>query len=443
MPQNLISRNPYEIEIPAHLNFDEGEVAKVIDSYNADGSIPDITVTEEGLLIDGINALEAAKRLGQDLIVATVSKATTEEKIDIQWIPIELLDPHPINVQIYGENEDVQDLAESIATHGLQETFTVTPKNDGRFTIIHGHRRRLACLKAGLTKVPAKVKNFSTSEDAIAALLSGNEYREKSIEQKAREYLAWEELEKQKAKSRQGRPGEGQGTTRDIIAKRVGLGSGVNAEHAVTALKAMDEAKDPVKRSQLKMALSKPRGVDAAYKLVKPTQPTQKPQQRWIPKEGDKVRILKGQYQDKLATVTVVLSMCALCHVEGNPEAKRDQISFTEMELVEPVEEVKPVTSVKQENKQQQKDLGLGNRNQVLPEVKRNIGNAPTEQMQSSAVNLTVAGDGLVAEVAIALTRLTPKQMGEVFAKIEDDLSTQQLEAIWQALHNHFAHKAA
>ncbi|MBD2488984.1 ParB/RepB/Spo0J family partition protein [Aulosira sp. FACHB-615] len=438
MTQTLKPWNPHEIEIPPHLIADDDGVAKIISDFNSNGSIPDITITESGQLIDGVNALEAAKRLDQGVIIAIVTTATTEEKIQIQWIPIELLDPHPINTQIYGENEDVAELAESIAKNGLQEVFTVTPNAD-RFTIIHGHRRRLACIKAGLTKVPAKVKNFSTSEDAIAALLSGNEYREKSIEQKAREYLAWEEIEKQRAKSRQGRTGEGQGTTRDIIAKRVGLGSGVNAEHAVAAVKALDEVKDPVKKSQLKMALSKPRGVDAAYKLVKPSE--QKQFSRWIPKEGDKVRIVKGRYKDKLATVTVVLSLCALCHVEGNPEAKRDQIPFTDMELVEEV--IKPVTSIQQEVKQQQNDLGLGNRAQVLPDIKRNTGIAPVEQMQSSATNLNVVGDSLVTEVAIALIKLSPKQMGEVFAKIEDDLSTQQLEAIWQSLRNHFAHKAA
>ncbi len=302
--------------------------------------------------------------------------------------------------------------------------------------MIDGNSCFKVCVELNILEVWVEVKFFKNEQEELKALLAGNVAREKTILQKVREGQLWEQIECEEAKMRQGRTGEGQGTKRDIIAKKVGLGSGVNYEHAAIAVKTMDETADNGLRSQLKIALSKPRGVDAAYKLVKP----EIRQQRWIPKEGDKVRIIKGFHKDKLATVTVLLSMCALCHVEGNPESKRDQISFTEME---PVEVEQPVTSIKEELKQKQKELGLGNRTQIFPDVPRNSA-APTDPpMQASAINLAVVGDALSFEVAIALIRLTPKQMGEVFAKIEGDLSVQQIEAIWQALQNHFAHKAA
>lgn len=385
------------------------------------------------------------------MVMVEVLERTTEEDIEIQWILIEQLDPHPINSQIYGENEGIDSLTDSIIKNGLQEPFTVTRKDD-RFEIIHGHRRRIACIKAGMKSVPCILKNFPTREDAIAALLSGNEYRDKSIEQKSREYLAWLDLEKERAKNRQGKPGEGQGAVRDILAKRVGLGSGVNAEHAITALKVLDETADAPEgtarhqqHQQLKQLLSRPRGVDAAYKLVKPPEKPQPPtRNKWIPKEGDRIHILSGPHKGKDATITVALnSLCGICHIDGNPEHKRDQIPYNKCELIsEQVEEKKP-TSIHQEISQQQQDLGLGRGKQILPTIERNQGEKTVEPLQASATNLNVVGDALVGEMAVALLKLSPKQLGEVMRQVEPELSVPQLEAIWKALSDRLAHKAA
>jgi hypothetical protein len=440
--------NPHEIRLPSDLSADESEVEKVISSFNADGAIPDIIITEDGELIEGIDALEAAKRLDQQIVMVQVAPSI-KPQIDIKWIPIELLDPHPINAQIYGESEDVTALAESIAKEGLQEIFTVKPEGS-RYTVIHGHRRRLACLEAGIKIIPAKLKNFPTMEDEIAALLSGNEYREKSIEQKSREYLVWLEIEKERAKSRCGRPGEGLGATRDILAKRVGLGSGVNAEHAIVCVKALDETADAPHGSvrhqqheQLKQLLSRTRGVDAAYKLVKPEPPPKAvAQQRWKPKEFERVRIIDGPHKGAIATVRVITgAFSAVCHLDGTPEDKRHQITFNQMEAIP---EVKPPTSVVQELNQKQKELGLGaQRSQLLPEIVRNEGHSPEQQLPASIISLNSTGDVLVTEMAIALLKLSSKQLFEVMCKIEPDLDAGRLNAIWKALEKSLAHKAA
>ncbi|BBD69554.1 hypothetical protein NIES4072_31130 [Nostoc commune NIES-4072] len=449
---NFKSCNPYLIRIPASLSIDEIEVSKVISSFQADGMIPDIIISEDGELIEGIDALEAAKRLEQQMVMVVIA-SSTKPQIDIKWIPIELLDPHPINSQIYGESEDVTTLAESITKNGLQEIFTLKPEENGRYTIIHGHRRRLACLKAGIKVVPSKLKNFSTTEDELAALLSGNEYREKTIEQKVREGLLWEKIEQEEAKLRQGRAGQGVGATRDIIAKRVGLGSGVNYEHAVAALKEMDGSKDaPIgsvqhhRHQQFKQLLSRPRGVDAAYKLIKESAPLATAEinhKRWTPKEFERVKIKDGPYKGHLATVRVVTgAFSAVCHIDGTPEDKRYQIAFNQMEAIPEV--TKPPTSVKQELNQKQEELGFGRgkRSQLLPEVSRNQG-PPVEQQSATITNLNTTGDVLACEVAIALLKLTPKQMYEVMCKVEPELDASRLEAIWKALEKSLAHKAA
>ncbi|MBN3875267.1 ParB N-terminal domain-containing protein [Nostoc sp. JL23] len=442
--ENLKGWNPYEITIPNNLSADENLVSKVISSFQTDGVIPNIVVNESGELVEGVESLEAAKRLEQKMVMVVIA-SSAKPQINIKWIPIELLDPHPINAQIYGESEDVTALAESITLNGLQEIFTLKPV-DNRYTTIHGHRRRLACLKAGIKVVPAKLENFPTMEDEIAALLAGNEYREKTIEQKSREYLVWLEIEKERAKSRCGRPGEGQGATRDIIAKRVGLGSGVNAEHAIACVKTLDETKGAPDGSvrhqqheQLKQLLSRTRGVDAAYKLIKPEPPPNKTVQRWTPKEFERVKIINGPHKGAIAVVRIITGpFSSICYIEGDPEDKRHQIAFNQMEALPT-----PPTSVTQELNQKQQSLGFGSkRSQLLPEVSRNVG-PPVEQQSSSITNLNATGDVLVTEVAIALLKLTSKQLHEVMCKVQPELSGAQLEAIWKALEKSLAHKAA
>ncbi|MEH2152069.1 hypothetical protein [Nostoc sp.] len=54
---NFKTCDPHDIRVPDSFSADESEVQKVISSFNADGTIPDIIITEDGELIEGINAL--------------------------------------------------------------------------------------------------------------------------------------------------------------------------------------------------------------------------------------------------------------------------------------------------------------------------------------------------------------------------------------------------
>ncbi|QLE47915.1 hypothetical protein FD724_07155 [Nostoc sp. C057] len=289
-----------------------------------------------------------------------------------------------------------------------------------------------------------ELKIFNTPQDELRALLAGNVGREKTIEQKAREGLLWEEIEREEAKSRQGRAGLGEGTVRDRIATKVGLGSGVNYEHAAAAVKALDETADaPIgsvrhqQHQQLKQILSRPRGVDAAYKLIKPAVPsTNQAQQRWTPKEFERVKIIGGPHKGAIAVVrTITGPFSAVCYLEGDPEDKRHQIAFNQMEAL-PV--TKPPTSVTAELEQKQEELGFGKgkRSQLLPDLTRNEG-PPIEQQSATITNLNATGDVLVTEVAIALSRLTPEQLNQAISKASQTWSKAQIEAAYQALHEH------
>ncbi len=65
----------------------------------------------------------------------------------------------------------LQELADSIATHGVVQPIVVRVKVPDRFEIVAGERRFRACLLAGLKTVPAVLRECSDAEMAEIALL--------------------------------------------------------------------------------------------------------------------------------------------------------------------------------------------------------------------------------------------------------------------------------
>ena len=88
-------------------------------------------------------------------------------------IPIELIDDfpdHPFKVKL---DEDMDQLVESIKERGLITPITLRPKEDGRYEVVSGHRRKKACEIAGLSYVKADVREMSRDE-AIILMVESN-----------------------------------------------------------------------------------------------------------------------------------------------------------------------------------------------------------------------------------------------------------------------------
>ena len=88
-------------------------------------------------------------------------------------IPIELIDEfpdHPFKVKM---DEDMDQLVESIKERGLITPITLRPKEDGRYEIVSGHRRKKACEIAGLSFVKADDREMSRDE-AIIMMVESN-----------------------------------------------------------------------------------------------------------------------------------------------------------------------------------------------------------------------------------------------------------------------------
>lgn len=88
-------------------------------------------------------------------------------------IPIEMIDDfpdHPFKVRM---DEDMQQLVESIKERGLIHPVILRKKEDGRYEIVSGHRRKKACEIAGLTMIKAEVREM-TRDEAIIMMVESN-----------------------------------------------------------------------------------------------------------------------------------------------------------------------------------------------------------------------------------------------------------------------------
>jgi ParB family chromosome partitioning protein len=188
----------------------------------------------------------------------------------IELVAVSQLQAHPLNAEIYGI-EDVSDLIQAITESGHIDPLSVIQVGENTYQVLRGHRRLQAAKQLQLTKLPCTVLTDLSEEETLIILLTGNVQREKTIEVKVREAWLWEEIYKSQAKSRMGKKGAGQGAARDLIAKQVGLGSGVTYERASAVIKAMEDG-HPM-RDQIKEIVASPTGkVSKAYKLIQPTE---------------------------------------------------------------------------------------------------------------------------------------------------------------------------
>jgi hypothetical protein len=206
----------------------------------------------------------------------------------IEMRVLSALQPHPRNTALYGNEHGTYDdkLVESLRAGIWPGEIQVTTGN----VIISGHRRCEHAIFANIESAEVWVRTDlpedPTSPQVLEALLQANLQRNKSNEQKLREFALWKEVERELAKgrkstlNRKSAPGEKHqeqktGTARDLAAKRVGIGSGSDAEKAYKALMAADQAEASgdaglmKKAKEVKIALEK--GITAATRKAKET----------------------------------------------------------------------------------------------------------------------------------------------------------------------------
>lgn len=110
--------------------------------------------------------------------------STQEERDDaklskIRDIPLELIDDFPDHPFKVRDDEDMIQLVESVKERGVITPTTVRQKEDGRYELISGHRRKRACELAGFEALRCEVVDLD--RDAATVLMVESNYQRSQI----------------------------------------------------------------------------------------------------------------------------------------------------------------------------------------------------------------------------------------------------------------------
>lgn len=85
----------------------------------------------------------------------------------IEEVPLGLIDPFPKHPYKVRDDEDMQNLVESIKEYGVLTPATIRKKEDGRYEILSGHRRCRACQLVGIPTLRAEVVEMDRDSATI------------------------------------------------------------------------------------------------------------------------------------------------------------------------------------------------------------------------------------------------------------------------------------
>ena len=102
-----------------------------------------------------------------DDLFSTQEQRDDEKLSKIRDIPLEEIDDFPDHPFQVREDEDMFQLVESIKERGVITPATVRQKEDGRYELISGHRRKKACELAGFETLRCEVVDLDRDEATI------------------------------------------------------------------------------------------------------------------------------------------------------------------------------------------------------------------------------------------------------------------------------------
>ena len=108
-----------------------------------------------------------------DDLFSTQEMRDDEKLSKIRDIPISEIDDFPNHPFKVRDDEDMQNLIESIKVRGVITPATVRQKEDGRYELVSGHRRKRACELAGMTTLRCEVVDL-TKEEATILMVESN-----------------------------------------------------------------------------------------------------------------------------------------------------------------------------------------------------------------------------------------------------------------------------
>jgi ParB family transcriptional regulator, chromosome partitioning protein len=122
------------------------------------------------------------KALGKGLQALLPEKKTLVWKVEqdgqaVSMIPLDQILPNRYQPRTTFAEAELEELAQSVKEHGVLQPIVVRRKGDGMYELIAGERRFRAAKIAGMTAIPALVRN-SNDEKALAVALVENIQRQ-------------------------------------------------------------------------------------------------------------------------------------------------------------------------------------------------------------------------------------------------------------------------
>ena len=130
-----------------------------------------------------------------------------ESSLELEIAKIQSFQNHPFKVV---DDDKMEELVNSIRQNGVLTPVLVRPTDDGGYEMISGHRRMHAAQRAGLTKIPAIIREL-TDDEATIVMVEANSQREEVLpSEKAFAYkMRYEAMKRQ-------------GSRRDLTSYQVG-----------------------------------------------------------------------------------------------------------------------------------------------------------------------------------------------------------------------------
>lgn len=146
------------------------------------------------------------KALGRGRGALLSAEGTAPARNETDEVPIDLIDPSSLQPRSLFDDAKLDELAQSISANGVVQPLILRRKG-ARFELIAGERRWRAAQRAGLTTIPAVVRNVSDDKVLEIALIENIQREDLNPIEEARAYKKLI---------------ESLGLTQEIVAERVG-----------------------------------------------------------------------------------------------------------------------------------------------------------------------------------------------------------------------------
>lgn len=127
------------------------------------------------------------KALGRGLGALLSAEGTATATEDTNEVPIDLIDPSNLQPRTVFDDAKLDELAKSISANGVVQPILLRRKG-ARFELIAGERRWRAAQRAGLTMVPAILRNFSDEKVLEIAIIENIQREDLNPIEEARAY---------------------------------------------------------------------------------------------------------------------------------------------------------------------------------------------------------------------------------------------------------------